>query len=192
MILWTSVVLACAIGLTTPYVNEDLFLAFAAGRDISQGIVAVPDHWSFNTQGRVWINQAWLSHYLFFVAHEYLGPAGPVGLKLILFIACLSLILMRCKSLGADTETSLAAVIPGILAAGPFLGIRPENFGLFFFILFTAFLSGEQLLKSKRKFAIPLLIVVWSNFHGSFMMGLGLLLFMAQSSSVAPFIYTLF
>jgi hypothetical protein len=175
MILCLSVILAAAIALTTPYVNEDLYLAFAAGRDISEGIVAAPDHWSFNTEGRVWINQAWLSHYLFYVAYEYLGSAGPVGLKLILFAACVALTLLQCRWLGADIETSLAAAIPGILASGPFLGIRPENFGLFFFILFTSFLTAGKLSKFQRRFAIPVVMVIWSNFHGSFMMGLGFL-----------------
>lgn len=172
ILLASSVVLAFAIALSTPYVNEDLFLAFAAGRDISEGIVGVPDHWSFNTEGRVWINQAWLSHYLLYLAHEHLGPAGPVALKVFLFASCVILILLRCRRLGADLGISFTAVIPGILASGPFLGIRPENFGLLFFILFTTLLTAGTLAKAHRRFAIPLVIVAWSNFHGSFMVGL--------------------
>ncbi|MBI5250435.1 MAG: hypothetical protein HY912_13155 [Desulfomonile tiedjei] len=175
ILLGVGVFLAAAIALSTPYVNEDLFLAFAAGRDISQGIVAVPDHWSFTAEGRVWINQAWLSHYLLYLAHEYLGPTGPVALKVFLFASCVILVLLRCMRLGADSGTSLAALIPGILASGPFLGIRPENFGLLFFLLFTTLLTAETLPKWQRRFGVPTVMTVWSNFHGSFMVGLAFL-----------------
>lgn len=175
ILLGLSLVLGAGIALSTPYVNEDLFLAFAAGRDIAQGVVAAPDHWSFTAEGRVWINQAWLSHYLFYATHEYVGPAGPVALKVFLFAGCLILILLRCRRVGADLGTSLVALIPGILACGPFLGIRPENFGLLFFVLFTNLLTADTLSKGARRFAIPVVMVAWANFHGSFMVGLALL-----------------
>jgi len=173
--LAASVLLAAGIALSTPYVNEDLFLAFTAGRDISGGFIAAPDKTAFTVEGEVWVNQAWLSHYLLYLTHEWLGPAGPVALKVMLFGCCLFLIWNRCRRLGSSVESTFAALIAGILASGTFLGIRGENFGLLFFILFTSLLAAEPLSKNLRRFAIPLTIVAWANFHGSFILGLGLL-----------------
>jgi len=175
VVLGASVVLAAGIALSTPYVNEDLFLAFAAGRDIAHGLVAGPDTASFTAEGKIWVNQAWLSHYLLYLAHESLGPSGPVAIKVVLFSCCLLLILFRCSRLGAGVESAFVAIIPALLASGTFLGIRGENFGLLFFILFTTLLTIEPLLKYWRRLAIPLTIAAWANFHGSFMLGLGLL-----------------
>jgi len=175
VLLGATVLLAAGIALSTPYVNEDLFLAFAAGRDISQGLVAAPDKTAFTVEREVWVNQAWLSHYLLYLTHEWLGPTGPVALKVMLFGCCFFLIWKRCRRLGSSVESTFAALIPGILASGTFLGIRGENFGLFLFILFTSLLAAEPLSKNLRRFAIPLTIVAWANFHGSFVLGLGLL-----------------
>lgn len=83
--------LAATIGILTIYVNEDLYLSFAAGRDIDNGLLATPDHWSFTAPGRIWINQAWLSHFVFFKAFEKLGPLGPVLTKVILLVGCVGL-----------------------------------------------------------------------------------------------------
>lgn len=175
VLLGAGVLLAAGIALSTPYVNEDLFLAFAAGRDIAQGLVATPDTTSFTAEGKVWVNQAWLSHYLLYLAHAWLGPAGPVAIKVLLFACCVFLIFLRGSRLGVSVESAFVAIIPGVLASGTFLQIRGENFGLLFFILFTSLLAAEPLSKNLRRFATPLTIVAWANFHGSFMLGLGLL-----------------
>jgi hypothetical protein len=175
VVLGASVVLAAGIALSTPYVNEDLFLAFAAGRDIAHGLVAAPDTTSFTAEGKIWVNQAWLSHYLLYLAHESLGPSGPVAIKFLLFGCCLVLILVRCSRLGVSAGSAFVAIIPALPASGTFLGIRGENFGLLFFILFATLLTIEPLPKYWRRLAIPLTIAAWANFHGSFMLGLGLL-----------------
>lgn len=173
--LVASAGMAACIGVTERYVNEDLFLAFAAGREILKGNLVVHDHWSFTAEGRVWVNQAWLSHLILFLSYDLLGPAGPVALKVVLLAACLWLVFLRCRSLGASPELSLACICAGTLAAAPFLGIRPENFGVFFFLLFTSLLTMNRVPAIARRLGVPLLLILWSSSHGSFMLGIGLL-----------------
>ena len=175
MLLLLCVLLVAAATVCTTYVNEDLFLSFAAGRDIAQGLIAAPDHWSFTVSGKVWINQAWLSHLVLYASHSQFGPAGPVLVKIGVLLGCIALVFLRCRRLGASIEVSLFAIFMGTLASGPFLGIRPENFGVFFFILFTVLLTDTRSSRVARRVGIPLVLVVWSNVHGSFMLGLALL-----------------
>ena len=174
VILILSVSMAAAIALTTRYVNEDLFGGLAAGRDICQGLLTAADHWSFTAAGLEWINQAWLSHLLFYLSYDRLGPLGPLLIKVVLFVACLAIVLVRCRSLAASTEVSLLTLLAGILAIGPFVGLRQENFGLFFFIVFSALVTTHALSARTRAVAVLVVIALWSNFHGSFMLGIAL------------------
>ncbi len=174
ILLIVSVGLAAVIALTTRFVNEDLFGGLAAGRDICHGLLFAGDHWSFTAPGKIWVNQAWLSHLLLYVSYDQLGPFGPVCLKVALFGGCLAIVLFRCRSLGASTGVSLIALLAGILAVGPFVGLRQENFGLFFFMLFSAFLTTRRFSRVFRDGGLLVVMALWSNFHGSFMLGLAL------------------
>jgi hypothetical protein len=173
--LVASVVMAAVIGVTERFVNEDLYLAFAAGREVFRGNIVLHDHWSFTAEGRVWVNQAWLSHLILFLSYDLFGAAGPIMVKVILLTACLWLVFLRCSFLGVSPKLSLAGICVGTLAAAPFLGIRPENFGVFFFLLFCSLLTVNSVPAIARRFGVPLLLVLWSDSHGSFMLGLGLL-----------------
>jgi hypothetical protein len=174
-LLTISLLFVLLLCIFTMYINEDLFLAFAAGRDVAQGVFSGPDHWSFTYPGHIWVNQAWLSHYFLYLSHHHLGPAGPVIVKTFLLFGCAVLVFARCTSLGISINISLFGLALGLFASGPFMGIRPENFGLFFFLLFITFLQQETLPRRIRQWGIPVILIVWSNFHGSFMLGLGLL-----------------
>jgi hypothetical protein len=170
-----SLALAAIIGLLTPYVNEDLYLSLAAGRDINKGLLAAPDHWSFIVPNKIWINQAWLSHFLFFKAFDGLGPLGPVAIKAILLAVCVALTLRTCLNVGASLNLALFSTCLGLLASDPFLAIRPENFGLFYLCLLLWLLSGRGSPGRLKSIGIPLTFLLWSNSHGSFMLGLAIL-----------------
>jgi hypothetical protein len=175
-LLILSVGLASVIALTTRYVNEDLFGGLAAGRDIYSGLLRAPDHWSFTAPGLPWINQAWLSHLLFFLSYERFGPLGPLFIKVVLLGGCLATVLIRCRSLRASTGVSLVALLGGLLAVAPFVGLRQENFGLFFFMVFSTLLTTRAMPKLTRGTALLGVIALWCNFHGSFMLGLALVM----------------
>jgi hypothetical protein len=174
-LLVLSVIGGVAIAMTGRHVNEDLFLSLAAGRDIVQGHLTSPEFRSFTAEGIVWVNQAWLSHLLYYLSFKAFGPLGPVLIKGLLLLGCLWLVFVRCRALGVTIEFSLLGLWAGMLAATPFLGNRPENFGVFFLLLFSRLLTTAALPRSVRLPAIPLVLAVWSNCHGSFMLGLGLL-----------------
>lgn len=183
----TGTVFAAGICMGTTFVNEDLFLSFAAGRDVALGMTAQPDHWSFTAVGSTWVNQAWLSHLLFYLVHDKLGAAGPVLLKALLLTCCCLAVLFQSYRMTLKIEPSMAALTCGLIAAGPFMGIRPENFGLLFFVILLLLLTVDFHPFSLRAIAIASLPVCWSNFHGSFMLGLVLLVVKALLEGLRSF-----
>ena len=78
ILLASSVVLAFTIALIEfLYVNEDLFLAFAAGRDTFRKELWLSRITGLSTREAGCGSIRRLSHYSLYLAHERLGPAGP-------------------------------------------------------------------------------------------------------------------
>lgn len=155
--------------------NSDLFLGLAAGREILAGSLASPDQWSFTAPGLIWVDQSWLSHVIFCVSYELMGFAGPVFLKALLLFGCVAIVFIRCRRLGIALPVTLVCVSFGLLAAAPFVRLRAENFGVFYFLLFVMLLSDCDDKPAWQRYGIPAVMLVWANSHGSFILGLGLL-----------------
>lgn len=174
-ILFLSVLIAAAIAVGTWSFNEDLYVALCAGRDVAAGKPAQPDHWSFTTDGKVWVNQAWLSGLFYYVSYRGLHDLGPILLKAILLLSCLVVLFVRCRGLGCSAELSFLALTLGTLAAGPIMSIRPENFGVLYLVLFTTFLVAPRSWGRTRQIGCASVFLFWCNSHGSFMLGFLLL-----------------
>ncbi len=169
--LFLCVVISGLIAWTMPFTNEDLFLALCAGRDIFAGRLAAPDQWCFSASGIVWVDHSWLSHLIYYLSYRWLEDLGPVLLKAALLSASLGLLYFRCRALSVPPGISMIALTLGTLSLAPFLKIRAENFGMFYFVLLTTILT---LPPSQGKWRYPaslLVLGVWSNGHGSFMLG---------------------
>jgi hypothetical protein len=171
------------------FVDEDLAIALCSGRHTIHGLLGKPDQWSFTMSGTVWIDQSWLSHLFYYLSYAKLGDLGPVLIKVVLLAACLTILFVRSCSLGAGFDCSLIALIVGILSFAPFLQIRAENFGLLWFLLFTACLVAPTRWGRWRNAGCLAVIAIWANSHGSFMLGialLGLRFFVATVSAFLP------
>lgn len=170
------------IALSMPFTNEDLFLALCAGRDVFAGRLAAPDQWSFSVPGTMWTDQSWLSHLIYYISYLWMEDLGPVILKAALLAMTAGLLYFRCRRLDISLGISLLAVSLGILSVAPFLKIRAENFGMFYFVLTGTILILPPTWGKWRYLGVLAALAVWSNSHGSFMLGfllIGLRLFVS-------------
>lgn len=174
-ILFLSMAISAIVAVGTWSFNEDLYVALCAGRDVLAGNLDRPDRWSFTTEGKVWVNQAWLSGLIYYGSYHLFHDLGPILLKAGLLIACLVILFARCRRLGCSVEFSFAALTLGTLAAGPIMSIRPENFGVLYLVLFTTFLVGPNSWGMVRQLGCTAVFLVWCNSHGSFVFGFVLL-----------------
>ena len=121
------------------------------------------------------IDTAWLSQYLTYLAYDNLGISVLQFLYAVSITGCLAMLMTRFYRHSGSFLVSL-------LGLGAFLWvdwqqlliIRPQLAGLGCFIAMFALLTARQ-WKPAYWVVIPGLIGLWANLHGSFIMGLVLM-----------------
>ena len=191
------VLLAVVTVWTVPRPTGDLYVALAAGRDIMNGKLGAEDDWCYTTKGRVWVNQNWGTHMLYYFFYQAFGglaeddPAvdkgalgGPAAnevdpgetgllvLKLLLLLTGATFLAFACHRRGAGWPVSLM-VAGGIIAAGrSFIDLRPNLTTLMFVpvMLHMLFWTAD---KPRRIWWVMIVFgVIWANLHGGFFLGL--------------------
>ena len=162
------VVAAAAVVLVTrqPVSDSDLFWHLAVGRDIFAG-TAGADHASWTIVGRPLPLDEWLGEVLLFGAYTLGGWTGIIALRAIIVAAFAFVV--AATALTAAPRRPLVALVPtlaALLIARYVWTDRPELVGLLCFSILVALLRGERWL-----LAVPALILVWSNIHGSYALG---------------------
>jgi hypothetical protein len=170
--LFSCLVLSFLIALGMRFLNEDLLVALCSGRDTLAGLLGKPDQWSFAMPGKIWVDQSWLTHLIYYLSYSMLDDLGPVLLKGLLLTLCLAVLFLRCRSLGAGLEATVMALVIGTLALAPFLQIRAENFGVLYFLVFAGLLTMPASWARWRQAGCLVILAMWCNSHGSFLLGL--------------------
>jgi hypothetical protein len=141
------------------------------------------DIYSFTTHGEPWMNHEWLSEIPFYLAWRAFGPRGiflvtVVAIETVL-LGILGLAYLESKSIKAAFVVSFIA----IFLAGVSFGPRTLLFGWMFLVLelalFANFRRGRDFL-----WALPFVFLLWVNAHGSWIIGLVLLVLFALSGLV--------
>jgi hypothetical protein len=132
--------------------------------------------YSFTAAGREYIDHEWLFQVVMFLFYSKFGPAGVIILKCALF--SLIYVLTTRHLLQQNGSPFLILTIQFLSVCGglPRMIERPEIFTALFFV--TTFLIVDYSLKNGKRKAllfVPLLFVIWSNFHAAVILGLVLL-----------------
>ena len=166
--------LLLALVWAEPRPIDDLFIALAGGRDILAGHLGAPDTWSFTTEGRVWLNQNWGSHLLFYATHAAAGPTGLLVLKALLLTAGTTFLGLAARARGVGWPEALLIAAVAFAASRSYIDLRPSLVGL---VLASGLLWILVCAVSRPTWLwlAVALIAIWANAHGSFIFGLGLL-----------------
>ncbi|MEQ1705499.1 MAG: hypothetical protein ABL867_05945 [Rickettsiales bacterium] len=160
--------------------HHDIGWHVAAGQQI-RNLMAIPkyDRWSFTAGDTVWLNISWLWDVAVSKIYEIGGFAPLVWATIILGALLCATLARICLSLGIST----LLVLFGVILVGlifPFyqppwdyvLSIAPQAISLLFFLIFYAWILDLSVGKySKKLFLLPLLMVLWVNLHGAFILG---------------------
>jgi len=176
VICLVSTAVLTAVVWLVPRPIGDLYVALAAGRDIiSTGRVAVPDTWAFTTEGRVWINQNWLTGVVYYLCHAACGETGLLLLKAAILVAIVFFIAMAARQRGVDWPLAFLAGGGMLLACRSYIDLRPNLSSLMFapLVLWLLYRSGRH----RRGIWIVAGVtgLLWANFHGGFIFGLGMM-----------------
>jgi hypothetical protein len=154
--------------------HYDLGWHLAAGDLIrDQGNIPFHDPWSFTSGGKQWYNLSWLWDVIASVIFQYANFSG-----LILFVvACGAFIVgyltSVCLSSGASTIAVCISVFSSCLLYPAFatfpnayLTASPNISTMLFCVIFYG-----ECLKRTRHFLLPVMMVLWANLHGGFVLG---------------------
>ncbi len=167
-------VLLLALVWAEPRPIDDLFIALAGGRDVMAGRLGAPDDWSYTTEGRVWLNQNWGSHVLFYATNAAAGPTGLLALKAVLLGLATALLAATARARGAGWPEAMLVAAVTFAASRSYIDLRPSLVGLVLTSALLAVLTRAAARPAWLAVAVAL-IGVWANAHGSFIFGLTLL-----------------
>jgi hypothetical protein len=124
-----------------------------------------------------WHNVPVLAELCFHGLQVAAGDRGLLAAQVTATVVALGLIAAEARRLGAtDTGTAVALVL--VLAGGllAFAGIRAQLFALVLFPVLLWLLRSEERAPSRRVWLLVPLVAVWSNLHGTALLGVAVAL----------------
>jgi len=171
--LWALLLAVVATTKTDP----DLWGHVRFGIDIIEsGTARLAEMYSF-TSDREWVNHEWAAEAVFGAVYLAAGSAGLIAVKVLVILGVLLLLnrLLRLEGVNAPRHRDLLAAAAVIATIEQAHHVRPQIFSLLFF---AALLSVLQLARRDARWlmALPALFALWTNFHGGWIVGGGILI----------------
>jgi hypothetical protein len=174
--LAAALILVALRPLLTVIQPNDFWWHMAMGREIlAAGSVPVVDSFSFTRAGEPFFNQAWLAQLLMVGLYNIGGlPLVILTQSLVITLAyglLLRLCLLRTGRLKLCVALLLLVTMPMSFDNWT---VRPQSYVFPLFAGFLTVLSEHRLGRASRLWLLPLLMALWVNMHGSFVLGLAL------------------
>lgn len=189
------VIISLGIGLYVFFValfnkslaDYDLWGYLSFGRVLWQeGFFPYQDVFSYTPTRPLWVYHEWLTGVVFFGLVKFLGPASLQLLRYILALLTVCLIYETARKRGGNVFDVLVALVPSILLISfGYEPVRAQVFTFFFFMLTLYILECSKKTENEKVLRwLPLIQIVWCNFHGGFVAGLGLIFLYALGESL--------
>ena len=175
-LLFRLVVIAVGVVvLSTTYADPDLWGHVLFGRDIVESRTIVHDDPYSFTSDRPWVNHEWLSEVVMYVAYRAAGPAGLVTLRIVLLVGAIALAFwsIRRRAGGIGRDAILLLLVLG--TAWVTVSVRPQLFSVLLFVALLVSLLEVEAGARRAMCWWPLLMLIWVNTHGGWVVGLGML-----------------
>ena len=153
--------------------DVDLWGHTLFGGDIvhSRAIPAA-DSYAF-TSDLPWVNHEWLSEVCMYAAYALGGGSGLVALRLVLLGTLLWTSWRTLRREGVSGESALViAMVLALVTYPRTQHVRPQLFSLTMFaVLLSTLMDFDRTRAVIRLISIPLLMLLWANLHGGFIVG---------------------
>ncbi|MBI2251623.1 MAG: tetratricopeptide repeat protein [Armatimonadetes bacterium] len=158
-----------------PAYDTDTFWHLKAGELISKNKnFHFTDNYSCTAKGFPWRNYEWLSEIIFYITYIKGNFFALQILKSIIIMITFLFIFMAGYEFGKNLFVSWIITILACKASQHAFTIRPQIFSLLFFsiFLFLAVKFQNSFNTKKFLFIFPLIMLIWANFHGAYIIGL--------------------
>ena len=150
--------------------NSFLWHVRAGDVQIDSEAVLTQDPFSFTFAGEAWRTQSWLADLMYGALDRRFGFDYVPWLIGFVAVAVVVLIGVSAYRLSASLTATAATVVLVAWLSVSFLSPRPVLFSYLFLAALFVVLEREKL-----RWAIPLIVWIWAAVHGSFVVGIGLI-----------------
>jgi len=159
----------CSLALgTTKVFESDTFWHIKLGQEILKNLslpVTVP--FTFTGEDVPWVATEWLSEVVFFILYSVGGFSGLTLLNAIVLALCALLIYGSLRAHNCNTTLSFIISLLWAVMSRDWFVERPHIFSILCMCFYLFYLS-----RHKNIFVLPLVMVLWANLHGGFILGL--------------------
>jgi len=135
------------------------------------------DLFAYTPTKDLWVYHEWLTGILFYYIYQLTENAGLQLLRYVFVLITIYLIYLTAIKRGSTPLAACIALVPAMLLISfGYVPVRAQMFTYFFFILTLYILESARL--GQRWLILSWLLpvhVLWCNFHGGFVAGIGLI-----------------
>lgn len=171
------------LALALPIPPTDFWFHLATGRlIIDSGAIPTTDVFSYTQPGAEFFNQSWLAQVSLYGLYRLGGLPGVLAGHAVLVVSAYGLLVWWCLRRSASHRVTALVMILAILPASVTnWSVRPQSLALplfaAFFVLIEHYRCSTQddAEVATPLWPLPLLMVLWVNVHGTFVLGFALL-----------------
>jgi hypothetical protein len=151
--------------------SVDLTYHLRAGAQILDGGgIPTTDTWTFTAFGAPWMDQQWGAQAILAAVYRVAGWTGLVMFRSALIALIFGCLLTICLRRGLGARRAALLTLAAFLLSAVALGLRPQLIGMAIFAV-VLLLVTDRRAHPGRLWAIPFLMILWANVHGSFFLG---------------------
>ncbi len=138
---------------------------------------ALPENNNFYPEREQFIlTQYWLAQILMYFLYQVFGPAGIIILRGFLLLSVMYLIYRSLKSRGAIPYVIYLALVLAAYNLIRFSGDRPVLFTITLTAACFVIIDDYMHRRSRLFYLLPVLMLLWANLHGGFIVGVAMIL----------------
>ena len=162
--------------LVLPLVDPDYFWHLKTGEYIvSHRALPAGDIFSSTRFGQAWVLHEWLFEVVLYAMFEWLGAPGVKLLTVTLAMSALGIVFALARRLGQSPALAFILTVVALIPFSSGISARPQ---LVTYLLFAAYLyillSYKYHQARLSLVALPLLMLIWVNAHGGYVIGIAL------------------
>ena len=162
--------------LLMPIAPNDFWWHLATGRSIvAQAGIPSVDSFSYTQAGQPFFNQGWLAELLMYGLFEVGGLPLLLLFQALVIVLAYGLLLRLCIIRSGRLRLSVVLLMLSLPLAFSNWTIRPQSYTFPLFVGFLTILTEYRLGRTNRLWLLPLLMTLWVNMHGAFVLGLAMI-----------------
>ena len=136
---------------------------------------ATTDPYSYTSFGAPWMSCEWLGDALFAAVYRMGGLRGMQALLVVLASAVMLALYGFATLRSGNSKAGFVSAAVLLVLANASFNLRPQMLGYLFLILTLIALEFFRQGKQRVVWLLPILFVIWINTHGSWIIGLGVI-----------------